>query len=401
MKFKYKDYLILLVIIIIEIAIWSETDMFVPSMPDMVTFFGVSEQTIQNILSINFLGLSISALITGPVSDAYGRRQVMNAGMLCFAIASIGCAFTNSFGWMLFFRFIQGFGAGVPMVLAWVIIIDLYTEERVMQASGWINSIITAVVAIAPIIGSYINRSFSWRGNFIAIGAFAILAFVTTIFIIPESHPIEKRRKLSLKNVAKDYFRLLRNYEFIGNVALVSLNYSGVMLYISSLSLIFINHLNVSIEKYGYLQASTMIIYMIASGLNSVLIKIYGSKITNYIGCSAVITGSSLLMITGMFFPKNIFMICSSMGIFTAGVAISIGIIATRALIASKELKGTGSGLFTVTRLVIIFCLIEISSKSFTGSITPIATIIFVIMIISVLIYYKLPKIENDVSRVK
>ena len=85
------DIALLTLVTIMYVMLCAETDIYVPTFPEMIQYFGVHENQIQLILSINFAGLCLAGLVVGPLSDSYGRRKVLLISLLLFVISSIGC----------------------------------------------------------------------------------------------------------------------------------------------------------------------------------------------------------------------------------------------------------------------------------------------------------------------
>lgn len=111
-KNKTQEVSFIGIILLTFIAFYIETDIYTPSFPQMMSHFGTNEDTIQMLLSMNFLGLCLSCLFLGPASDAYGRKPILCSGLSIFMLGSIGCAVTDSLNWMIAFRFLQGVGCG-------------------------------------------------------------------------------------------------------------------------------------------------------------------------------------------------------------------------------------------------------------------------------------------------
>ncbi len=103
---KMSDIALLTLVILMFVALCAEADIYVPSFPEMIKYFGVGENQIQLILSINFAGLCIASLVSGPLSDSFGRRKILVYGLLVFFISSVGCVFATKFNTMIFWRFI-------------------------------------------------------------------------------------------------------------------------------------------------------------------------------------------------------------------------------------------------------------------------------------------------------
>ena len=142
---------------IMYIALCAEADMYVPAFPQMISFFGVEESRISLILSINFVGLCLSGIVVGPLSDSYGRRKVLLWGLILFMISSLGCVVTDNFSTMLFWRLMQGIAASVLMVVSGAALFDKNPPEKAGQLLGILNGIVSAAMAGAPIVGAWIS----------------------------------------------------------------------------------------------------------------------------------------------------------------------------------------------------------------------------------------------------
>ncbi len=384
---KTAEILTLVVVTMMYVALCAEADMYVPSFPEMVNFFGTSEDTIQLILSINFIGLCFAALICGPLSDAFGRRKVLLFGMLGFSISSIACVFAENFYVMLGWRLIQGMSASVPMVVGAAVFLDKYKLEKASQLVGILNSVITAAMAGAPILGAFLSSQYHWRMNFIVIAALTTVTFILTFLFIDESLPKDKRKTLNLKAIAKDYVTLATDFRFVGYCMISLMPFILIVVYIANLSLIFVNHLGVSSRAFGYYQASTMCTFLVFSALSSKLIAKKGMDYTKNLGLMLSIIGGTGLFIVAMLSPASPIWICITMSILAAGGAMTVGILGLKALEIYPDMKGTAAAMNTGIRQLLAAGLVLVSELTFDGSIVPLATIMFVYLCVAMLWY--------------
>lgn len=380
---------ILSVITLMYIALCAEADMYVPAFPEMVKFFSTTEDKIQLILSLNFAGLCLASLVCGPLSDAFGRKKVLLTGLLLFFISSLGCTLAEDFATMLFWRFIQGMSASVPMVIGCAIFLDKYALEKASQLVGILNSVITAAMAGAPILGTWISSAFHWRGNFILITVLVGLCLIGSILFIDESLPVQNRKKFQALSIAKDYFTLICNFKFVGYNVIALLPFIVIVVYISNLSLILVNHMGVSLTDLGYYQASTMGTFVIFSYLSSRLIAQKGLDFTKNLGGLITTLGGTLLFLTAMINPNSIPLICISMALIAAGGSLMVGIFGMKALEIFPDMKGTSSAMSTAIRQLLASGLVLVSEFAFNGTIVPVATIIFGYVCVA-LIWYAL-----------
>ncbi len=394
---KTSAFLMLMVVAIMYIAMCAEADIYVPAFPQMVDFFSTTEDKIQLILSLNFIGLCIAGLVCGPLSDAFGRRKVLLAGLSLFTISSFACVFAAHFSTMLTWRIIQGMSASVPMVVGCAVFLDRFSLEKASRMIGILNSVITTAMSGAPILGAYLANHFNWRLNFVVIAILATLSFLGTFLFIEETLPKEKRKPLDLKSVLKDYLVLSTNFRFVGYNVIGLLPLIALVVYVSNLSLIFINHLNVSPDYYGYYQAITTIAFLIFSALSSPLIAKKGIDYTKHLGGLMIIVGSTILLITALYVPHSILWICLSMSVFAAGGALIIGIFGMKALDLFPEMKGTASAMNTAIRQLLAAGSVLISEITFDGTIVPVAVILFSYVCIALVWYLLLQNFGSEI----
>ncbi|MEM6760548.1 MAG: multidrug effflux MFS transporter [Pseudomonadota bacterium] len=140
-------------------------NMFLPSLPNMTTYFDTDYRLMQ--LSVGlYLGVSAAMqLVIGPVSDALGRRTVLLCGLGLFVIATIGCIYAPTAGVFLFFRMLQAVVA-VAMVLSRAIIRDIYDQDQSASMIGYVTMGMAVVPMIAPGIGGLLDESFGWHSVF-------------------------------------------------------------------------------------------------------------------------------------------------------------------------------------------------------------------------------------------
>ena len=112
-----------------------------PAMPGMIVSFGADAGIVQLTLSLYLVGMAISQLVLGPLSDRFGRRPVMLAGLILTVIASFAALATSSIAGLIIARTIQAFGATTGIVIGRAVIRDLYDRDRAASMIGRKRSI--------------------------------------------------------------------------------------------------------------------------------------------------------------------------------------------------------------------------------------------------------------------
>jgi DHA1 family bicyclomycin/chloramphenicol resistance-like MFS transporter len=287
---------------------------------------------------------------------------------------------------------LEGLSASVPMVIGSAIILDKYALHKASQLVGILNSVITAAMAGAPVLGAWLTAHFHWRLNFMVITFLVGLSFLGSLFFIEETLVPQKRKQFNLGSIAKDYIVLAKSFKFMGYSFISLLPFIAIVVYMSNLSLIFINHLKISTEAFGIYQATTMGTFVVFSALGAKLIAKKGLAFTQNIGSVIAILGIAGLFLTACFSEASPLLICLSMSIFAAGGSCTVGIFGVKALELYPEMKGTASAMMNTVRQLLASVFVLISQITFNGTIMPVAILLFASTCIAVLWYFLLQK---------
>lgn len=131
------------------------------------------------VYAVYMLATAVSAPIYGKLADLFGRKRVMLAGIIIFLTGSALCGLAQSMGQLIFFRAIQGLGAGAVMPITMTIIGDLYTETKDRaKAQGWISAVWGVAGVLGPLMGGFLVDTLSWRYIFFLNLPFGLLAFI-------------------------------------------------------------------------------------------------------------------------------------------------------------------------------------------------------------------------------
>jgi MFS transporter, DHA1 family, multidrug resistance protein len=161
-----------------------------PAMPGLITTLGASAGTVQLTLSLFLFGMAVSQLVLGTLSDRFGRRPVMLAGLALTVVASLAALATTSITGLIIARAVQAFGATVGVVVGRAIIRDLYDRDRAASMIGWVTMAMVIAPMIAPLIGGALDTAFGWQAIFVFMAAFAAVVLAWTAFQLPETRAV-------------------------------------------------------------------------------------------------------------------------------------------------------------------------------------------------------------------
>lgn len=233
-------------------------DTIFPAFAVMQGDLHVDKVAMQQTISMYLLGYACMSLLHGPLSDALGRKPVILAGIVVFALASAGCAVSTSMPMMLGFRVLQGLSAGVGLIVGRAIVRDALDGDDAQRLMSHISMIFGVAPAIAPIIGGWILGWHSWQAIFWFLTAFSVALLIVSALALPESHPPEKRLSLNVKSLASGYGQMIGNRKFRLLAYAGTLNFGALFLYIASAPAFVLDLLKLNAQQFGWFFVPTI-----------------------------------------------------------------------------------------------------------------------------------------------
>ncbi len=213
-------------------------DMYLPGLPALTRDLHASASTGQLTLTACMLGIAFGQLITGPVSDARGRRTPLLIGLAGYIAASLACAAAPSVGTLIALRLIQGLFGGTGVVIARAIVRDLFDGAMAARVYAFLMMIMGAAPVFAPLIGGQALAITSWRGIFIVLAAVGVPILIATWALVPETLPARERHGGGLRATVHTFGRLLVDRTYIPFAAAFSLASGALFGYIAGSSFV-------------------------------------------------------------------------------------------------------------------------------------------------------------------
>ncbi len=208
-------------------------------------------------LSFFLIGFATGPVVLGPLSDRFGRRPVLLAGLSVFALAGLGCSMAPSLFLLLFFRLFEGIGAGAGSTLSLAIVRDLFDGATARARLSYVSTIGSFAPMLAPTLGAIVLYFLGWRSIYGFLGTVGLLLVATIYFGFRESHPNPDSTALQPRRLAANYARIFTNRICLGYTIVVALNFGCMFSYISSSPLVMMGVLGVSPTYYGWTFAAT------------------------------------------------------------------------------------------------------------------------------------------------
>ncbi|PTL79558.1 multidrug effflux MFS transporter [Vitiosangium sp. GDMCC 1.1324] len=164
-------------------------DMYLPSLPTIQADLGTSASRVQLTLAAFMAGLGLGQFVYGPLSDRFGRRRPLLAGIVLYVLASAACAFAPSIHWLIALRFLQALGGASGAVIARAIVRDLYSGREIARVLSLLMLIMGAAPILAPTLGQWVLSLSGWRAIFGVLTALGSIALVLSLVAIPRQVP--------------------------------------------------------------------------------------------------------------------------------------------------------------------------------------------------------------------
>jgi DHA1 family bicyclomycin/chloramphenicol resistance-like MFS transporter len=190
---------------------------FLPALPAVQADFGAAAGTVQLTLSLSMVAIALSTLAYGPLSDRFGRRPVLLAGLVTFTVGTAICAVAPTIEVLIAGRIVQAAGGAAGMVLARAVVRDVWGQDRAAGVIAQLTMVMVVAPMIAPAIGGALTDVAGWRAvfAFVAVAGLAIGAWVGAG--LGESNALRGRAE-SARELLRGFGHLLRSARFCGYV---------------------------------------------------------------------------------------------------------------------------------------------------------------------------------------
>jgi DHA1 family bicyclomycin/chloramphenicol resistance-like MFS transporter len=247
-------------------------DALLPAISDISeTIHIIDPKNNQLFITMIFLGIGFGQLISGPLSDSFGRKPIIYVGFSVFVLASFICLFATNLEMMIVGRFLQGIGLSAPRTISIAMVRDRFSGNYMARVMSFITVIFLLVPVIAPALGKILLDAYGWKSIFysqLIIGVFIMLWVWKRQ---PETLVVEKRKKFKLALFVEGLKEFVK-YKY----AVIFTIFSGFitgsfMVYLSASQHIFVEQYQLE-EEFPFIFACLAISIGMATFLNGKLV---------------------------------------------------------------------------------------------------------------------------------
>jgi len=295
-------------------------NMILPSLPNIAEEFK-TDYSIVSLSVAGYLGITaVFQLVIGPLSDRFGRRPVLLAGLAIFVLASLGCMSAENIWTFLTFRVMQG-AIISGSVLSYAVIRDTAHEREAASRIGYVAMAMSVAPMVGPMFGGMLDELFGWRSSFVF---FAILGFLTFVLCWIDLGETNNNPSETFRKQFQAYPELLRSRRYWGYALCVTFSVGAFYIFITGVPLIAGTLLTLSPAELGFYIGTITMGFAFGSFLSGRYSKRY--KLTT-------------MMIAGR--------ITACTGLVLGLALFSIGSVNVLSLFGATVFVGMGNGLTT------------------------------------------------------
>jgi DHA1 family bicyclomycin/chloramphenicol resistance-like MFS transporter len=326
------------VMILLVILPISSTDIFVASLPTMMRDLQCNISNISYTLSGYIVGFSLSILVSGALSDIFGRKPILLITAIIYALSSLAMSMAESLPMLIFLRILQGIGGGGGFVIARLIVKDYFYSKEQLNILSMLSTGNAIAPAIAPQIGNFVAQHFGWHSCFLVTSMMSILSIIMILTFLKETLT-EKNEYNPLINLPFSLFKAFHSRQFIGYTLLIGLAWSAYFIFIGLSSFYFQNVAYYTAKQFSY------VIIMVTCGY------LIGTNMTRYFNNKGYCIIEILLIAIKICVFSTIVFVISILAHYYIAVVLSmfllrlgIGIIMPTAQLGAMRIYNTNIG---------------------------------------------------------
>ena len=293
------------------------TDMILPAIPSLAVTWDKPLAVINLILICFFVTYGFFLLIYGPISDRYGRRRPLIAGISLYIFASMLCALANNASMLIAFRILQAAGAAASASLSMAMTKDISSGKERERILAYIAVIMALAPMFAPIMGGWVLVYLSWHWIFFVQGMMGVIGLLG-VLRTPET--LKEASETPLSRVMHSYGKLLLNKNYVIMVLMMSISLLPLYSFIAGSSAVYINGFGLSEQSFSYLFAFNALALMAGSISCLKLSERTNSKYLITAGFAGIVLGGILILTIGQHGPWS-FAIPMAMITYSIGIS--------------------------------------------------------------------------------
>jgi DHA1 family bicyclomycin/chloramphenicol resistance-like MFS transporter len=318
---------------------------YIPSLTDIELALNASEAEVQLTVTAYLVGFAFAQLAVGPLSDRYGRRPVLLAGLALFVVASVGCALAASAQQLAAARVVQAFGACTGPVAGRAMVRDLFPPERARHVFAVVGTALAVAPALAPVMGGQLQAHIGWQANFLALAIIAVALLALMMAVLGETNRHKDPAATSPRRFLGNARELGRHRDFTGCSLVVGFVFFGLFSYAATSPFVLRGILGLSADTFGWLAVFNVSAYVVGTLVAARMARWLSLVATLRIGVVVMAAGGlAMLALTQAGWVSVVSVIAAAM-LFNIGMGIALPNAFAGAIGPHPKIAGTASAL--------------------------------------------------------
>ncbi|MFT8244004.1 multidrug effflux MFS transporter [Roseomonas sp. BN140053] len=324
---------------------------FVPALPQAGRDLGASTGAMQLTISLYLIGLAAGQLVYGPVSDRFGRRPVLFAGLALYTAAGLLAAVAPGPGWLVATRLLQALGGCAGLALGRAIVRDTAGPTAAAGRLALLNLMVTVGPGLAPSLGGALSETLGWRSIFWGLAALGATTIALSAWRLPETG--RRAAGGSAASLLRDYGQLLRSRAFAGYVVGGGCATTSMYAFMAASPFIFVEQLHRPVHEVG-------VYYLVLIG-GVTLGSVIANRLVARVGIERLLLRATLLGVGGAVLfllavlsgHLSVPLTLAPLLLFTVGCGVSSPLALTKAVGVNPKVIGSAAGLYGFGQMAI------------------------------------------------
>ncbi|MGW0880424.1 multidrug effflux MFS transporter [Streptomyces sp. NPDC002671] len=331
-------------------------DMYLPSLPEVTRSLHASAATAQLTLTACLTGMALGQLVVGPMSDRWGRRRPLLAGLAGYLVATALCALAPDIQTLIAFRLAQGLTGASGIVIARAVVRDLYDGLAMARFFSTLMLVSGAAPIVAPLIGGQILRVTDWRGVFVVLTLIGAALAATAWLRLPETLPPADRHGGGVAAALRTMRGLLADPPFTGYLLAGGFAFAALFAYLSASPYVIQEIYGASPQTFSLLFGLNSVGFVLTGQLNGKVLvgrvrldKVLATGLT----VIALAATALLLMSAGAFGEVGLAPVAAALFVLVSAMGLTLPNAQSLALLRTRQAAGSASALLGTSSFLV------------------------------------------------
>jgi DHA1 family bicyclomycin/chloramphenicol resistance-like MFS transporter len=362
-------------------------DLPLPAHPRIGQDLGVDVAQVQIGLALFAGCFGVMHLIYGPLADRFGRKPFLLGGLALMSVSAAACALAQSIETLWIGRGLMGLGAAGGPLLARAIIRDLHGAAGSGRMMGYVMAAFGTAAATLPIIGGQLTEHLGWRAAFWGAAGYGVVLIALAAAMLPETRPESAPKRLDVRALVGNYFRLFRDIRFILVTVSGGLVASAFFMWIAGSTFVIQTVLGYSPTEYALIYAFSVVAFIVFSILSGRLAAKHGSYRLMTVGVLISGFGGALCIVAGLTIDLTVYLLLIPVMIVIMGHGLTFPQSMAASIAPFPHLAATASALYGFLQYGFNGILTGTAGGFFDGTPTPMLVLIGILTLMAMLIY--------------